>query len=198
MGCSPWHRAPRSENHHTTTHNTHIRALLPSLNLGCRTGTGTGTGEPVRTGSPGPGIGQCAMPNGGWDRKVKTKLGFFFTAIDIQAYTYMRLQNQATGTAHARLPSGDHGPWTIPPSRLLPPQHAANRPAGRCRCGWALIELKQQPTRACRPVPVCGTTTKLITGRYRPVGQYTGYRYRCRALRPGRPGDPVGQPSSER
>jgi hypothetical protein len=121
-----------------------------------------------------------AMPGGArWDRKVKTKLGkkhFFYRYL----YTSMcicgsRIGNRATGTVHARLPSGDYGAsrchFSTPPPVALP---------GRTCCGWALAEvkLKQQPTLACRPVGVWHQNKTY----HRAVPAGTGYRYRCRAL----------------
>jgi hypothetical protein len=74
----------------------------------------------------------------------------------------MRLQNRATGTAHARLPSRDYGPSRC---NLSTPPIAS---AGRSCCGWALAELKQRRPGTVGQ-SVCDTKTKLITGRYRPV-----------------------------
>jgi hypothetical protein len=77
--------------------------------LGCSTGTGTGTGDPV-PGSPDPVVNNARWRPLGSQGEKKTRKIIIFTAIYIQIYIRMRLQNQATGTAHARLPSGGHGP----------------------------------------------------------------------------------------
>jgi hypothetical protein len=49
----------------------------------------------------------------------------------------MRLQNQATGTAHARLPSRDHGPSRCHLSTL------PIAPLAALAAAWALAELNQ-------------------------------------------------------
>jgi hypothetical protein len=77
--------------------------------LGCSTGTGTGTGDPV-LGSPDPVVNNARWRPLGSQGENKTRKNIVFTAIHIQVYIHMRLQNQATGTAHARLPSGGHEP----------------------------------------------------------------------------------------
>jgi hypothetical protein len=102
------------------------------------------------------------MPGGArWDRKVKTKY-YLYRYIYIQVCTYAAPES---GHWHSPCPLAIWGPWTIP----LPPQHAANRPTGRSRCGWA----RWPNSSSSQPGPVgqsvCGTKTKLITGRYRPV-----------------------------
>jgi hypothetical protein len=79
--------------------------------LGCRTYTYTGTSEPV-PGPPDPVVGNARWrPR--WDRKVAKQNSnkvLFLTAIYMHKYIHMRLENQATGTAHVRLPFGDYGP----------------------------------------------------------------------------------------
>jgi hypothetical protein len=90
------------------------------------------------------------MPGGArWDRKVKTKLEkfHFYRYLYTSIYTYAAPESVHW---HSPCPLAIWGPWTIP----LPPQNAANRPAGRSRRGLALAEPNQQPTRACRPVGV--------------------------------------------
>jgi hypothetical protein len=63
------------------------------------------------------------MPGGArWDRKENKKL---FLPLSIYKYIRMRLQNQATRTAHARLPSGGHGPSRCHLSLLLIAPQAA-------------------------------------------------------------------------
>jgi hypothetical protein len=80
----------------------------------------------------------------------------------------MRLQNQATGTAHARLPSEGHGPSRCHLSTLPIAPQAALAAFGR----WP-------NSSSSRPEPVglsvCGTKTKIITGRYRPTGTGAGH-----------------------
>jgi hypothetical protein len=90
------------------------------------------------------------MPGGArWDRKVKTKLEKYYVCryLYTSIYTYAAPES---GHWHSPCPLAIWGPWTIP----LPPQNAANCPAGRSRRDLAVAEPNQQPTRACRRVGV--------------------------------------------
>jgi hypothetical protein len=80
----------------------------------------------------------------------------------------MRLQNQATGTAHARLPSGGHGPSRCHLRTLIIAPQAAFAAVWR----WP-NPMSSRPGHVGQSV--CGAKTKIITGRYRPVpGTGTG------------------------
>jgi hypothetical protein len=143
------------------------RRMLRTLHLGCSIGTGTGTGGPV-PGSPDPVVNNARWRPLGSQGENKTRQNIIFTAIYIQVYTRMRLQNQATGTAHARLPSGGHGPSRCHLRTLLIAPQAALAAVWR----WP-NPIGSRPGHVGQSV--CGAKTKIITGRHRPVpGTGTG------------------------
>jgi hypothetical protein len=95
----------------------------------------------------------------------KSRKNIIFYRLSIYKYIHVRLQNQATSTAHARLPSGGHGPSRCHLSTLPIAPQAALAAVGR----W----LNSSSSRP-RPIglvsqSVCGIKTIVITVRSRPV-----------------------------
>jgi hypothetical protein len=129
--------------------------------LGCSTGTGTGTGDPV-SGSPDPVVNNARWRPLGSQGENKSRKKISFTVIYIQVYIRMRLQNQATGTANARLPSGGHRPSRCHLRTLLIAPQAALAAVWR----WPNT-ISSRPGHVGQLV--CGANKKIITGRPVPV-----------------------------
>jgi hypothetical protein len=81
----------------------------------------------------------------------------------------MRLQNQATGTAMPACHLGTMNHPVATSARRRSPRRPPLLRLGGLETEFEFKQQAAQPTWACRRVGVCGTETKIITGRYRPV-----------------------------